>query len=516
MFDSKKLFEKMSSTAKKAINETQQIFSNVAQNQAEKETQKNSSYTMYEVFTASMGMGKKFVITENSLIYGNEEYNYSQLTPILLDTAPLANGIAKTKANGKEITLVFDVSQKERFVMAMVYANEQIDLANGTVRKYKFALQSAQGIKIEVYEGYLILHSGKGDAIIDFDEIDISVYEKEDGISLHITQGSNNLDIPLNISQKDTVQEIITYINNRKNSTEKETEYIPEVWEQIKGSEKEFVLKGEKLIISAKMDTFNTYRQKFNVLAENCKDKGKEEYDEKVQDLHTFLNFFPKIYRKYLNIVTQRAVDILISESVWAVTSESFTSQHELNYHSALDYYNSVTERIAQIVQEKQNAVSAVMSFVPNLSGGGFGLKGAAKGIATATAFNLVRDGVEAGLSSCVSKIDYDKQIELYNNIDSEKLFECVFDDYWKVYYSLAHELYENRKNIWYPTEKSARQANNIFQNLSNPNFPQDNVIHTFFEILKTDPYNKEYYIFMVKKFGLTEETKAIQQYFNM
>ena len=121
---------------------------------------------MYEVFTVAFGMGKKFVITESSLIYGTEEYTYSKLTPIRIvnPPSPLLNGVASTVANGKELILAFDGNQKDRFVKAMTYANEQIDLANGTVRKYKYLLQSEQGTKIEVYEDYILV---KGREFVD-------------------------------------------------------------------------------------------------------------------------------------------------------------------------------------------------------------------------------------------------------------------------------------------------------------------------------------------------------------
>lgn len=42
---------------------------------------------MYEEFIPTMGLGKRFVFTENSLIFGTKEYAYSQLSPITLVTA---------------------------------------------------------------------------------------------------------------------------------------------------------------------------------------------------------------------------------------------------------------------------------------------------------------------------------------------------------------------------------------------------------------------------------------------
>lgn len=535
MFDSKKLFEKLNNTAKKVVDGAQQVMGNVSESQANKEAENNTSHTMYEVFTAAFGMGKKFVITESSLIYGSEEYTYSQLTPLRVVTPPmpLSNGVAQTEANGKTLVLSFESSQKERFAKAMTYANEQIDLANGTVRNYKYVLQSEQGTKIEIYEDYLMLYmlksgignivgnsmqGGSGGQVMYFADINVSVVDSVEKSILQISKpNADTISIPISADQKLLVQNIIDFINNAKaTANANESEYVPEAWMQVIGEEKQFVLNGKTLVIPANMDAFNTYRSKFYKLARVCADNARKEYDKKVQNLTTYLEFFPKIYNKHLGVVTQRATDILISESIWTVTKESFTNQHIDDFHMAIDEYYVTTESVELTVQANQSRVSTVMGFVPNLVGGGFGVKGAAKGIAKATVFNLVRDGAEAGLLKGASQINQAQQLELYQRINPDNLFELVFIDYWRVFLSLTFTLNQNGKAIWYPTDDLAQQASNIFQNLSNPNFPQDKILDVFFDILKTNPYVEDYHNFMFAKFGDTAETQAIKNYFNI
>ena len=389
----KKLFEKLNNIAKKVVDGAGQIMGNVSESQANKEAENNTSHTMYEVFTAAFGMGKKFIITESSLIYGTEEYTYSQLTPIRIvnPPMPLSNGTASTVANGKELVLAFECSQKGRFAKAMTYANEQIDLANGTVRNYKYVLQSEQGTKIEVYEDYILLYAlksgigsivgnsiqgGSGGKVIYFTDMTISLNETAENIVLQIApQNADVVSVVLNTEQKTLAQDIIAYINETMTAEATKTEFVPEAWEQVGG---------------------------------------------------------------------------------------------------------------------------------------------AAKGIAAATAFNLVRDGAEAGLLKGASQINQAQQLELYQRINPDNLFELVFIDFWRVFLSLTFTLNQNGKAIWYPTDDLAQQASNIFQNLSNPNFPQDKVLDVFFDILKTNPYVEDYHNFMFAKFGDTAETQAIKNYFNV
>ena len=61
--------------------------------------QKEKTQQMYEEFIPTLGLGKRFVFTENSLIFGDKEYAYSELSPITLVTAAtfLSNGVAQTK-----------------------------------------------------------------------------------------------------------------------------------------------------------------------------------------------------------------------------------------------------------------------------------------------------------------------------------------------------------------------------------------------------------------------------------
>ena len=67
---------------------------------------------------------------------------------------------------------------------------------------------------------------------------------------------------------------------------------------------------------------------------------------------------------------------------------------------------------------------------------------------------------------------------------------------------------------MWWISDEQAQQAKGIFQNLSNPNFPPDQLTPMFIEILKSNPYRKEYHQYMVSRFGDNSETSEIKKYF--
>lgn len=162
MFDSKSLFNKAKDMANKAMDTELKITGNITNKILDKEIQKNAqNHSMYEPFAPTLGLGRKFAFTESSLIYGQEEYLYSNLTPIDIISIPtkISEGEARTVAsNGTTLNLIYSQNQSERLARMITYANQKINATNGKERKYLYLLQTKDGTKIEVYEEYIILY----------------------------------------------------------------------------------------------------------------------------------------------------------------------------------------------------------------------------------------------------------------------------------------------------------------------------------------------------------------------
>ena len=544
MFDGKKLFDKLSNTAKNAVNSAQRVAGNFTQKQADRHAQSNTSHTVYEVFTPGLGIGKKFIITDNSLIFGSEEFSYSQLSPICVAIPPaplVTNAVASTVVNGRTLNLAFDYSQRDRFAKAIVYANEQIELAHGRTINYKYIIQSPQGSKIEVYDDYLMLYELKSGVTKVFsnamqdgaagvpmylDTINVALNGNGEKIFLVISRPEGTYSIELNSEQIGLANQVIEYITSAQNAqstqntgvdatkVELEQEICVDEWENVTGQEQRFTLNGKTLVIPKEMDIFNTYRLKYFELASLCADKAKAEYMKQVRDLNTYLTFFPVIYYKNLDILIKQSMGVIISEGIWSITEESLSKEHLEEFDSGFDTYWTIMESIELTIEQNQSKIASVMSFIPNLTGGGFGLKGAAKGIATATAFNLIRDGAEDHLLQNASNLNQAQRLELYQRVNVDDVFEFVFQDYWRVMLTMMATLIDNGIDIWWPDEDLIEQSENIFSNLSNPRFPQEKLLDVFINILEIHPYNADYHKFMVRKFGDTEETRAIRNYF--
>lgn len=278
-------------------------------------------------------------------------------------------------------------------------------------------------------------------------------------------------------------------------------------------SSKTFSVQGRSLEIPENLDVFNNYRLMFRRLASDITDDLAQEYDRTIFNVDTFLTNFPNLYNSHLEILIKKAVDILISEGIWTVTCDSFRSQHINDFHLAVDDYEIMVESFNLTIQANQQRKANAWSYVPNLIGGGFGISGMLKGIATATAFNAIRDGIEAS-SISNANVTPEQRIELYNRLNRPLLRERIFTDFWRVFLSLVWTLNQNGKSIWWPTEETTNQAANIFTNITNPNFPQDKILDVMIQIIQTNPYNIEYYKYLIQKFGETDEIIALKNYF--
>lgn len=291
-------------------------------------------------------------------------------------------------------------------------------------------------------------------------------------------------------------------------------ESIKKVWKATNGNQREFTLCGHKLQVSANLDIFNTYRLEFRKLANDCSNCAREEYNIKVRDLLTYLQFTPNIYGNYLKIVCAKAVQILISDNIWNITEADMLNSHKEQYHLVIDDISVTFKSIELTIENNQRFVANITGLIPNLIGGGFGIKGAAKGIASATAFNIARDSVEVSMIKNAANLKAAQRTELYNRIRPSILFEHFFVDYWRVLLTLVDFLNQNNRNIWIPSNTDFKNAESIFSNLTNPNFPKEQLVSTLIKILLMNPYNKKYYQFMIDHLGDTEEVQVIRNYF--
>lgn len=275
---------------------------------------------------------------------------------------------------------------------------------------------------------------------------------------------------------------------------------ITETFKPYEGTEKTFSVNGKNLIVPARLDTYMEYRKRFKRLAKACSDKAAEEYIASVNDLESFMNKFPDIYKNNLKTVAEKAVDILISEGIYTVSADDLQNLHIKNYHIAVSDYQTMKESILLTAQNNARATQGLMSGLGSLFNG--------------SRMQGFVEGLNEGVVEAGTKLSQEQKTELFLRIKPVQLFQNVFLDYWNVSISLVKILNANGKDIWLSDSEEAGNMETIIKSMSNPNFPQEKILDIIFDIILKNPSEAAVYKLLEEKYGLTDEVKAIFDYF--
>lgn len=480
---------------------------------------------------AGPGAAKLFTSTwfyEDYLQYGNDKIPYSDLSDITIThyAAKMVNGTATTywKSAGRPLSLSFN-NFVLGFEKGVEYANSKIAEINGTAGVIKFSIHNKLDEKLVVYEDYLsVSKMGKALATVMGNDMNVEIImfasisniaaTPDSILAINYTDEDGN-SIQSNFSFKpddsNIVNEIISYVQNYTPDTSDNID--EETWKFVTGSVREFPLLGVTLTVNENWDVYNSYRTLYMECAAKYAKQLRNKYIQRVSNFDSFMRFYPSLYKEYLDKLIAKTTDILVSAGIWTETNESIMERHIEKYHLAMDDYATMYESLVLTVQSNKERVAALTSLVPNLVGGGFGLKGAASGIAKATVFNLVRDGAESALIDN-SSIKPAQKVELYGRVNQKVLLDRAFLDYWQVYLTLIDILNENGKNVWAPTDADSAKADNIMKNVSNPNFPQDQFPNVMISVIGMDPYKRSIYELLRNRGADENEVKAISEYF--
>lgn len=168
-------------------------------------------------------------------------------------------------------------------------------------------------------------------------------------------------------------------------------------------------------------------------------------------------------------------------------------------------------------IEEKRNQQAAQLGDQIGgsirMQGGGFGFRGAMKGVAKAEIFNIGMAGIGKYFANQTRMSDEEKQIYMPNL--KGYIFQEVYSDYVNTFLSLIHILSENGVLSDVSTHTGS-EYDTMIKNLKNPMFPQEKVASLIAQLIAKYPFSRGSFDVMVEKFGDTEETKAIIEYFTL
>lgn len=285
----------------------------------------------------------------------------------------------------------------------------------------------------------------------------------------------------------------------------------PEQWLQLTGENKQFSIEGNIVSVSAELDACMKYRDFFKSGAEYYTERFKFKYQNCVKDFDSLVHYFSEIYIDGLMPMVRRAHELLLPFGVFTVDVETFTKRHIETYKKAITSYQTMTGIEAMKNQAAENLGQQVGGSI-RMSGGGFGLKGAMKGVATATAFNAGM-GLVGKFVANQSKMSQEEKSRAFAAFKHDVFFKEVYSDYYATIFTLIQFLIENGVINDVEVIPTA-QSNSIFKNLQSPMFPETQIPKVMAKLISENPFVPAYFELLEKKLGPTEEVETIVSYF--
>lgn len=287
----------------------------------------------------------------------------------------------------------------------------------------------------------------------------------------------------------------------------------PEQWKPLTGSAKEFTLDGNVISVSANLDTCMQYADLFKEASKYYADRFEFRYNQCVTDYDTLLNYFENMYFEGLNAMVNRAYGLLLPFGVFNVNLQQFATYQIDTYNRAAKSYMTMLS----IKENKNQAANNLGNTVGNsiqMQGGGFGFKGAMKGMAQAEAFNIGMGFLGKYIANQTKMSDQEKA-EIFSKFRADIFFKEVYSDYVNTFFTTIQILAENGVLDGIST-RTGDEFNTLITNLKNPMFPQDKVSSSLAGLISSYPFSPACYEVVKQKYGETDEVKQIIQYFTV
>lgn len=284
----------------------------------------------------------------------------------------------------------------------------------------------------------------------------------------------------------------------------------PADWPILKGEAKSFKLAGNVIPVSAELDTCMLYRPYFKGSAKYYAQRFQHGYQNCIQDFDSLIHYFPDLYTDCLGGMVKRAYSLLLPFGVFSASMESFMETHVSVYNCALQSFQTMAGIEISRNQQAEAFGDSIGNSV-HMVGGGFGVKGAMKGMAKAEAINL-GVGLFGKLVAHQAKMSPEEKARAFAAFRPDIFFDEVYKDCYNTFYTLIKTLSNN--GVLSVTTQSSAQTQTTIENMNNPMFPQEKIAPTIAGMISKNPFMPEYYELLKQRFGQTDEVQRIVDYF--
>lgn len=259
-----------------------------------------------------------------------------------------------------------------------------------------------------------------------------------------------------------------------------------------------------RVAVSNERINYSLLRNRYAAFSNKYKDNFLSRYSNLFSNTESIEQNLNRISNEYLIKTADAAVADLISNAIFDIDDGAFLHQYEQERLSWTEDIASINQEYLAIAlgEEAYNEYQASKrSSSGGIIGGGFGLEGAAAGMAIATAANVAL-GTAASLASSLAKglNSYANKISiqtLFNREETKRqLARAVFRLVFNAHYAVA-ELINSRndtKVLEVVGAEDSLKSKAITNNLTKSRVPDGHISNCLASALGLDPFNHDIY----------------------
>ncbi|MDY0207349.1 MAG: hypothetical protein RBR82_12115 [Pseudomonas sp.] len=287
------------------------------------------------------------------------------------------------------------------------------------------------------------------------------------------------------------------------------------------------VIEGKTIEVSSEFEKYNSLRKVYLELSERLSEEFFDDFIVMFNDMDELFLRFKPVAIGYM----ERAVDLSIRELILVgindISDEVFIERYVQKYSKlnddcleVFDHYMKIVLDIEEYEEYKKTRSSGGGSVI----GGGFGVEGAVKGIAIASAANLAIGAVGGILNSVADSIKKSNNKRekdlLFKSTDTRNsLQRAVFNVIFCVHYALVDAVADNSNDKVYEivSDESAEKARSLLINIIKGRIAENEVKNILIDAIRLNPYNADIYEYWFETYGDEgQNILAVEQYFGV
>ena len=262
---------------------------------------------------------------------------------------------------------------------------------------------------------------------------------------------------------------------------------------------KTFTVLGEEISFSPASESYRDIFVKYHSLALEAKYEFEESYRRAVQNVDHAIREITLGFQTCLQNMTEVAVSDLASRGIYEVDEKAFLEAYQKHTESN-DLLSPISDVLDAVVPASRDHMSNSGTWI----GGGFGLEGAAQGIAIATAANLIGGAVSAANAGVRRAKDRQEIRELLASSDSRRRLLDAIQAVALAAHNIVFEHLSARGGISLdrPSREDCQRSQAIIRNVAKGRVSPDAERGAMGAALKLNPYDPIAYLVYHTKFG--------------